>query len=119
MRDRTILIIIIIVLAAYFFYTRNKVSSNQNYTVPSEYKGSEGLNYLRENYASELSQARSLCINQFKGNWVDSSNNIGCYDMQGFSSYYCDIDVLKNLVNLCESIGGNPTCSSTQASCTA
>jgi len=118
MRDRTIFIIIIIVLAAYFFYTEDKVSDKQDYTVPPEYKGSEGLDYIRKTYASELSQARGLCINQFKGNWVDTSNNLGCYDMQDFSSYYCNMDILTNLVNLCKSIGGDPTCSSTQASCT-
>jgi len=119
MRDRTILIIIILVLAAYFFYTKNKTTGNKNYEIPPEYKGSEGLNYIRKHYASELAQVRSLCINQFKGDWVDTSNDIGCYNMQGFSSSYCNMDIIKNLENLCKSIGGNPTCSSTQTSCTA
>ena len=117
MEDITLLIIIIIILAIYFFYIKNNVPEKQNYTVPPEYKGSEGLDYIRKTYASELSQARSLCTNQFKGNWVDSSNNLGCYDMQGFSSSYCNMDIINNLINLCKSIGGSSTCSSTQASC--
>ncbi len=86
--------------------------------MPPEHKGVEGLDYIRINYASELAQAKNLCITQFKGNWVDSSNTIGCFNMQGFSTYYCSVDVIQNIVNICNSIGGNPTCSSTQASCT-
>ena len=117
MGDRIILIIIIIALAIYFFYFENRTSSNQNYQVPQEYKGSEGLDYIRRNYASELQQARSLCTNQFNGNWVDSSTSIGCYNMQGFSENYCNIDIIKNLESLCISINGSPVCSSTQASC--
>jgi hypothetical protein len=119
MRDRTILIIIIIVLAAYFLYVnRNKTSGNQTYTIPPEYKGTEGLDYIRKNYTTELAQARNLCISQFKGDWADSSNTIGCYNMQGFSTSYCNMDIIQNIVKLCNSIGGNPICSSTQASCT-
>jgi len=114
MGDRTILIIIVVALAAYFLYPK----SSNTYTIPSGYKGAEGLDYLRKNYASELAQVRSLCINQFKGNWVDTSNTIGCYNMQSFSEYYCNTDTVKNLVNLCNSIEGDPICSSTQASCT-
>lgn len=119
MEDRTIAIIIIIAVAAYLLYTnRSKVSgSSQNYTVPSNLKGSQGLDYIKNNYASGLSQAKSLCITQFKGNWMDNSNTIGCYNMQGFSTFYCNTDTIRNLVNLCNSIGGNSVCSSTQASC--
>jgi len=116
MNDLTIFIIIIIILAAYFLYNRGSDSS-QNYSVPSQYKGSEGLDYIRKSYASGLSQARGLCTSQFKGEWVDSSNEIGCQNMQGFSTSYCGVDIIKNLVNLCNSIGGNPVCSSTEASC--
>lgn len=121
MRDRTIFAIIVIIFLAYFFYSKQGNTSDSSAstpTVPSEYQGSEGLNYIRENYASELSQARSLCTSQFNGNWVDNSNTIGCYDMEGFSTAFCSIDVIQNLVSTCRSIGGNPTCSSTQASCT-
>jgi hypothetical protein len=119
MRDRTIFVIIVIIFIAYFFYSKqNSTENSSTPTVPSEYQGSEGLDYIRENYASELAQARSLCTGQFNGNWVDNSNAIGCYDMQGFSTYFCSMDVIQNLVSTCRSIGGNPTCSSTQASCT-
>ena len=116
----TIIIIILIVLAAYFsFFNKNASSpSNQTYSVPPEYKGSEGLDYVKRQYSSQLSQAQSLCISQFKGNWVDASNSIGCYNMQGFSTSYCGFDVIQNIVKLCNLIGGNPICSSTQASCT-
>ena len=114
MRDIIFLILIIIALASYFFYNKNFESQ---YTIPSEYKGTKGLEYIRENYASELAQARNLCINQFKGDWIDTSNKIGCYNMEGFSSYYCNVDIIKNLINLCYSIGGTPTCSSTEMSC--
>jgi len=115
MRDRTILIIIVIALIVYFLY--NKSLDNQNYSIPPEYKGSEGLDYIRKNRASDLAQAKNLCTSQFKGNWVDSANEIGCYNMQGFSTYYCYTSTIQNIVNLCKSIGGNPICSSNQASC--
>jgi len=121
MRDRTILIIfIVIALVLYFLYNKNEDSQSypQNYSIPPEYKGSQGLNYIRNNYASDLAQARSLCVNQFKGNWVDNSNERGCLNMQGFSSYYCYTSAIQNIVNLCNSIGANPICSSNQASCT-
>ena len=117
MNDLTIFIIIIIVFAFYFLFFKGSSSSSQTYSVPSDYKGSQGLDYIRKNYASGLSQARSLCTGQFKGSWVDTSNEIGCHNMQGFSSAYCGISVIQNLVKLCNSIGGSPTCSSTQASC--
>jgi len=118
MRDITILIIIIL-LDAYFLHTnRNKNVGNQTYTIPPEYEGSKGLDYIRKNYASGLAQAKTLCITQFKGDWRDTSNTIGCYNMQGFSTGYCNMDTIQNLVKLCNSIGGNPICSSTQASCT-
>ena len=115
MDNLTVLIIIMIILAAYFIYKGG--SSSQSYSVPSQYKGSEGLDYIRKNYASGLSQAKVLCTGQFKGQWVDSSSEIGCNNMQGFSTAYCSVDVIQNLVNLCNSIGGSPTCSSTEASC--
>ena len=118
MGDKTLIIIIVVGLAVYFLYFNEYKADDQTFTVPPEYKGSEGLEYIRTQYETELTQARSLCISQFKGNWVDSSNTIGCYDMQGFSTYYCGIGIIQDLVNLCNSIGGNPTCSSTQASCT-
>ena len=116
MRDLTIFIIIIIAFTAYFFYSKYKSASNP-YNIPSEYRGAEGLDYIRKNHASELSQARSLCTGQFKGEWRSDSSTIGCYNMEGFSSYFCGTDTIQNLVNLCNSIGGNSVCSSSQASC--
>jgi len=115
----TIIIIILIVLAAYFsYFNKTSTSNNQTYSIPPEYKGTQGLEYVKKQYSSQLSQAKSLCSSQFKGNWVDTLNSIGCYNMQGFSTSYCGFDVIQNLVKLCNSIGGNPVCSSTQASCT-
>lgn len=112
MNDIKILTIIIIILFAYILF------NNSNTSVPPEYKGSEGLDYIRRTRSGDLVQAKALCTSQFKGSWVDNSNSIGCYNMQGFSDYYCGMDILKNLANLCNSIEGNPTCTSTQASCT-
>ena len=115
MNDLTIFMIIVIVLAAYVIYHRSLGS--QSYSVPSQYKGSEGLDYIRKNYASGLSQAQALCTGQFKGQWIDTSSEIGCQNMQGFSTSYCGVDIIQNLIKLCNSIGGNPVCSSTEASC--
>jgi len=113
-----IAIIIIIILAAYFSsFNKTGTSSSQTYSIPPEYRGSAGLEYVKRQYSSQLSQARSLCTGQFKGNWMDSSNSLGCYNMQGFSTYYCGMNIIKNLENLCRSIGGSSTCSSNQASC--
>jgi hypothetical protein len=114
-----IIIIAIIILAAYYSsFNKTSTSSNKTYSIPPEYKGVQGLDYVKKQYSSQLSQARSLCTSQFKGNWVDNSNSLGCYNMQGFSTSYCGFNIINNLVSLCRSIGGSPTCSSTQASCT-
>lgn len=119
MKDSTILVIIIIVLTlAYFFYRKPTSSGGQDYSIPSGYTGSQGLDYIKKNYGSELAQAQSLCVGQFKGNWINTANEIGCENMQGFSSAYCSFDVIQNLENLCNSIGGNAVCSSTQTTCT-
>jgi len=114
--DSTILIIIIIIVG--IIIIGNKLVSSNKPSVPSGYKGVEGLDYLKKQYGSSLSQARSLCTSQFKGNWVDTSNSIGCYSMQGFSTAYCSMDIIHNLISLCNSIGGSATCSINQASCT-
>jgi hypothetical protein len=118
--------IIIIIVVAYFiaFRNDNKIldflnASNQKNTstVPTDYKGKAGLDYLKQHYSSGLAQAKSLCASQFKGTWTDSANSIGCYNMKGFSTYYCSMDYIKGLIDLCREISGNPVCSSTQASC--
>ena len=116
MEDSEILIIIIIILAVYLFY-KTMSTSSQDISVPSDYKGAEGLDYIREQYSSQMSQARSLCVGQFKGEWIDTSNKLGCQNMQGFSPSYCSFDIIKNLISLCNSIGGSATCSSNEASC--
>lgn len=119
MEDLKVAVIILIAVIAYSYINKNFLSrqSNNEYTIPSEYKGQEGLNYIKQNYASQLSQARSLCAGQFKGNWVDSSNSVGCYNMQGFSTLYCSTDAIKSLIETCSSIGGSSSCSSSQLSC--
>lgn len=117
MNDMVILIIVLIILGAYAMYNKGSSSGSQSYSVPSSYSGSGGLDYIRKNYASGLSQARGLCTSQFKGEWIDTSSEIGCRNMQGFSTTYCGLDVIQNLVKMCNSIGGNPVCSSTEASC--
>ena len=115
MNDLTIFMIIVIVLAAYVIYHRSLGS--QSYSVPSQYKGSEGLDYIRKNYASGLSQAQALCTGQFKGDWRNTSTEMGCYDMQGFLTLYCGAETIQRLVNICIYINGNSTCSSNQVSC--
>lgn len=115
MRDIAILAIILLILAGYYFYKSG--SANESYSIPEEYKGTQGLDYIRKNYATGLAQAQGLCTSQFKGTWTDNSNSIGCYEMQGFSTSYCGMDIIQNLVKLCNSIGGSSVCSSTQASC--
>jgi hypothetical protein len=118
MNEKIVYVIILIALAYIISYGNNKNGSSQNYTVPPEYRGTAGLDYLKRNYAPSLSQAQSLCTSQFKGNWIDTSNTIGCYNMKGFSTAYCSIDIVRNLENTCNSIGGSAICSINQASCT-
>jgi len=114
--DASMIIILLIILG--IIIIGNKLfKSNTTPSVPPEYKGTAGLDYLKKQYGSSLSQARSLCTSQFKGNWVDTSNSIGCYNMQGFSTAYCSMDIIHNLISLCNSIGGSATCSINQASC--
>ncbi|OGI11703.1 hypothetical protein A3K64_00195 [Candidatus Micrarchaeota archaeon RBG_16_36_9] len=118
MRDIIILIIAILVLVGLLFYrTGIPAMINPIFDVPSGVKGVEGLEYIRNNYASGLEQAKSLCTGQFKGTWRDDSRNIGCYDMETFDLGYCNSDIIQNIVKLCNTISGNPICSSTQASC--
>ena len=113
-----LVILIIIAVVAYYLYTQQTKSSN--YSLPSEYvnSGSKGLTYLEQQYASQLSQARSLCENQFKGTWSQTSNSLGCYNMQGFSTIYCNTQEIQQITSICKQIGGNAVCSSDQASCT-
>ena len=118
MNDIVVLIIALLILGGYLYYKDNIQSTPSNgYNVPSGTTGSQGLDYIRKNYASGLAQAKSLCAGQFKGTWTDTSTTIGCYGMQGFNTAYCSTDTIQNLVKLCNSIGGNSVCSSTQASC--
>ena len=86
-------------------------------TVPPEYKGTEGLDYIRENSASDLEKAKSFCTVQFKGSWNDTSNEIGCHGMQGFYTLYCNFDIIQDLANLCTKINGNFICSTTKMTC--
>lgn len=88
-----------------------------NITIPPGYKGIAGLDYVRGNYASSMDRAKSLCTGQFKGDWRDTSTEMGCYDMKGFLTLYCGAETIQNLVNLCSYINGNSTCSSNQVSC--
>jgi hypothetical protein len=120
MDDLKVAVIILIVVISYSYINKNflKSQSSNTYSIPPEYMGQEGLNYIKQNYASQLSQAKSLCTSQFKGNWIDSSNSVGCYNMQGFSDLYCSTDAIKSLIETCSSIGGSPACSSSQISCT-
>jgi hypothetical protein len=135
--------VIVIIIAVVFLYTNiywNKIigntenftgdqnntdynnSENQGYedlniTIPPEYKGVAGLDYVRRNYAPTMEKAKSLCTDQFKGNWRDTSTEMGCYDMQGFLTLYCGAETIQRLVNICIYINGNSTCSSNQVSC--
>ncbi len=94
------------------------IIDDQTYTIPSEHTGVEALNYVRNNYSTDLAWAETLCINQFNGEWIDNSEKIGCYDMKGFFILYCNTENIMNILNFCHSIGGYSLCSSTQVSCT-
>ncbi len=132
-----LVLVIVIAIVAIFLYTnvnwnnfvgnKNNTdynnSENQDYkdyeniTIPPEYKGTAGLDYVRRNYVSSMDRAKSLCTDRFKGEWIDTLNEMGCYNMQGFLTLYCGAETIQNLINLCNSINGNPTCSSNQVSC--
>jgi hypothetical protein len=86
-------------------------------SIPPEYKGSEGLDYVRNNSASELDKAKSLCTDIFKGDWIDTLDAIGCYNMQGFSTDYCNMDIIQTLVILCHKINGDFECSTDKIAC--
>lgn len=134
-----VLLVIIVIVACFLFNSNiNNNSNNQNltagnrtynntytvgdetYTLPSippEYKGSEGLDYVRNNSAPELGKAKSMCIDIFKGDWIDTLDAIGCYNMRGFSTDYCSMDVIQAIVILCNRISGTPECSITHVVC--
>jgi len=119
MDDFTIAVIILIIVIVYSYFSKSSISQPKStFSIPTNLMGQAGLDYVRQNYASELSQARSLCESQFKGSWIDSSNSIGCYNIQGFSDLYCGTDVISQFYKACSSIGGSPVCTSSQLSCT-
>ena len=118
MNGLAFVLLVLFALVAYSYADRNFISHASSYEIPAEYRGVEGLNYVRQNYGSQMSQAQGLCSSQFKGSWIDSSNVIGCYSMQGFSTMYCGIDAVRSLIESCRAIGGSPVCSSDQISCT-
>jgi len=97
----------------YYTYTID----NQAYAIPSEYEGAEAVNYVKENYSSSFSEAKDFCINQFNGEWIDDSEKIGCFDMEGFFILFCSTENVLNILNFCYLIGGMPICSSTEVSC--
>ena len=133
-----LIFLIIIVVSAYILFLSNKlnIKGNQNSTsgnetannqtpinetiiisIPSDYKGSEGLDYVRTNYSSELEKAKSLCTDSFKGDWIDTLDGMGCYNMQGFSTSYCNENIIQSLVSLCNKINGSPDCSTDKVIC--
>jgi hypothetical protein len=95
----------------------NQYYEDLNITIPPEYKGVEGLDYVRRNYAPIMEKAKSLCTDKFKGEWRDTSTEMGCYDMHGFLTLYCGAEAIQSLMNLCNSINGISTCSTNQVSC--
>jgi hypothetical protein len=101
----------------YYNNPENQVYGDLNITIPPEYTGIAGLDYVRKNYAPTMEKAKSLCTGQFKGEWRDTSTEMGCYGMQGFLTLYCGAETIKNLKDLCNSINGISTCSSNQVSC--
>jgi hypothetical protein len=111
MDNKTAAIIIIIIIGAYFFYQKYGTSKS----TPVNLQGTEGLQQIKNNRASDLDYARNLCVSQFQGSWVNNQNEVGCYNMVGFSSNYCSM--MQDIINQCNSIGGNVVCTSTQASC--
>lgn len=135
----SIILLIILAIAAYFLFfnkgnynlgngnsTANETAINQTIvignetliiSIPPGYKGPQGLDYIRNNSASTLATAKSLCTDLFKGDWVDALDAIGCYNMQGFSIDYCSMDAIQSVVSLCNKIKGNPDCSPTQIAC--
>lgn len=95
-------------------------SDNETFTLPSlpsNYKKSDALDYVRNTSASDMAKAESMCTSQFNGNWVNTLDAIGCYNMQGFSTDYCNSDLIQSLVNICNQIEGQPECSSDNVVC--
>ena len=127
-----LVLLVILVIATYFIIygvnNNQNPTSNRTFTIgdetftiisiPSKYKGSEGLDYIRNNSALELARAKSACTDKFKGGWLDTLDVIGCYNMQDFSMDYCSEDIIQTLVSRCNQINGNPDCSAYQVTCT-
>jgi len=126
----SIIFLIILVITAYFLFfkdidwssqnkpanvTINKtfVYENETYqiiTVPPEYKKAAGLDYIRNKSAAEIEKAKSLCTDMLGGSWVDTENAMGCYNMKYFVTAFCNRDIIKTLMSLCEEINGNSEC---------
>ena len=133
----SIIFLIILVIAAYFLFFKDNNWSSQNkpanvtisktfvyenktyniVTVPPEYKGTAGLDYLRNNSPAEIEKAKSLCTNLLGGNWMNTKNSMGCYNMKYFVTAFCDRDIIKTLVSLCEEINGTTECLTDKVVC--
>jgi hypothetical protein len=136
-----LIFVVIVIASAYFlfFYKGNNINNqnsnassnqtfinktytvdNENFTItslPSVYKKSEGLDYLRNHSAAEIAKAKSLCTDMLKGEWIDTIDVMGCNNMQGFSTDFCSRDIIQTLVSLCNQINGNPECSIDKVVC--
>jgi hypothetical protein len=125
-----LILFVIAAIVAYFLffynasigqgYNGNYTSANKTFTyngnnytvisVPPGYNGSKGLDYIRNNSASEVAEAKTLCTDLLNGVWTDNSTTIGCYSMKDFSTDFCDRGIIKTLVSLCNQINGSYEC---------
>jgi hypothetical protein len=122
MVSKKILVLLIIVVALVWYLKDRGILSfgkESRFKIPPEFKnsGQEGLRYFKRTYSSDLSQARGLCINFFKGQWVDSANELGCYNMEDFLEIYCGFGEANEIKYVCNEIGGSFTCSSKEIKC--
>jgi hypothetical protein len=86
-------------------------------SVPSGYTSSQGMQHIKSSYASQLEEARILCTSHFGGDWVNTLDAIGCYNMKGFSMAFCGNDVIQGLIRLCYQIDGDNGCTDTEIYC--
>ncbi len=75
------------------------------------------LEQMKQNYASTFAAWESLCGESLRGKWIDSTSEIGCYDMKMFIQVFCSMNEVQQIMQVCQSAGGNPKCSSSQISC--
>jgi hypothetical protein len=74
--------------------------------------------FYSHNYPRFYTMFEGLCENWLhSGEWMNTSEEMGCTDFRWFSSWACETDSIQSAGNVCEVIGKTWTCNETKMTC--